>query len=76
MLVSTRFGNTPQLHVVKMPGGARKQITFFSDRVLGGGFRPHDPNTIFFVKDIGGGEFFQFYRFDVPTGEVTLLTDG
>jgi dipeptidyl aminopeptidase/acylaminoacyl peptidase len=76
MLISTRFGNTPQLHLVKMPGGARKQITFFADRVGGGQFRPHDPNTIVFGKDIGGGEFFQFYRFDVATGDITLLTDG
>ncbi|MDQ6801304.1 MAG: prolyl oligopeptidase family serine peptidase [Acidobacteriota bacterium] len=76
MLISTRFGNTPQLHVVKMPGGARQQLTFFSDRVLGGGFRPNDPNTILFVRDTGGGEFFQFYRFDVGTGEITLVTDG
>ena len=29
-----------------------------------------------FSKDIGGNEFFQFYRFDLATGEATLLTDG
>ncbi|HEX9500899.1 MAG TPA: hypothetical protein VGA10_04525 [Thermoanaerobaculia bacterium] len=76
MLITTRFGNTPQLHLVKMPGGARQQLTFFSDRVLGGGFRPNDPNTILFTRDIGGGEFFQLYRFDLRSGDVTLLTDG
>jgi dipeptidyl aminopeptidase/acylaminoacyl peptidase len=76
MLITTRFGNTPQLHLVRMPGGSRKQLTFYPDRVLGGQFRPRDPNTIVFSKDIGGGEFFQFYRFDVSTGDVTLLTDG
>jgi dipeptidyl aminopeptidase/acylaminoacyl peptidase len=76
MLIVTRFGNTPQLHLVKMPGGARKQLTFFPDRVLGGGFRPHDPNTVLFSKDVGGGEFYQLYRFDLPTGDITLLTDG
>jgi len=76
MLISTRFGNTPQLHLVKMPGGARKQLTLFPDRVLGAAFRPNDPNTIIFTKDVGGGEFFQLYRFDVGSGNVTLLTDG
>ena len=76
MLISTRFGNTPQLHLVKMPGGARQQLTFFDDRVLGGGFQPRDPNTILFVRDIGGGEFFQFYRFDLRSGDITLITDG
>ena len=28
------------------------------------------------MKDIGGGEWFQLYRYDVSTGDVTLLTDG
>src|SRR5438270_3107978 len=50
MLITTRFGNTTQLHLVKMPGGARQQLTFFADRVLGGGFQPNDPNTILFTK--------------------------
>jgi len=76
MLIITRFANTPQLHLVKMPGGARKQLTFFPDRVGGAQFRPGDPNTIIFSKDVGGGEFFQLYRFDLPTGDITLLTDG
>lgn len=76
MLVVTRFGDVPQLHMVKMPGGARRQLTFFADRVGGAQFHPRDPNTIFFSKDIGGGEFFQIYRFDLRTGEITLLTDG
>ena len=76
MLIITRFGNTPQLHLVKMPGGARKQLTFFPDRIGGAQYRPGDPNTIVFSKDVGGGEFFQLYRYDVPTGDITLLTDG
>ena len=75
-LISTRFGDAAQLHVVKMPGGARRQITFFADRVGGGSYRPHDPNTILIEKDTGGNEFFQLYRLDVPTGDITLLTDG
>jgi dipeptidyl aminopeptidase/acylaminoacyl peptidase len=76
MLISTRFGDVPQLHLVKMPGGARRQMTFFADRVSGGSFNPANGDMILFSKDVGGGEFFQFYRFDVPTGKITLLTDG
>jgi dipeptidyl aminopeptidase/acylaminoacyl peptidase len=76
MLVITRFAETPQLHLVKMPGGARRQLTFFDDRVADGRFRPNDPNTIVFSKDIGGGEFFQLYRDDLRSGDITLLTDG
>ncbi|PYY12893.1 MAG: peptidase S9, prolyl oligopeptidase, partial [Acidobacteria bacterium] len=29
-----------------------------------------------FSKDIGGGEWFQYYRYDVDSGDITLLTDG
>ena len=76
MLISTRFGDTPQLHLVKFPGGARTQLTFYPDRVGGGSFRPKTGASFVFSKDVGGNEFFQYYRFDVATGEATLLTDG
>src|SRR5881392_2459233 len=29
MLIGTRFADVPQVHLVKMPGGARTQLTFF-----------------------------------------------
>src|SRR2546427_13114397 len=35
MLISTRFGDTNQVHHVKFPGGARTQLTFFPDSVAG-----------------------------------------
>ena len=34
--ISTRFGNTNQLHVVDKPMGARRQITFFDEPINGG----------------------------------------
>src|ERR1700694_1844216 len=76
MLIATRFGDTPQLHLVKMPGGTRQQLTFFADPVGGGRFHPNGGDYILFSKDIGGGEWYQLYRYDVATGDVTLLTDG
>ena len=76
MLIATRFGDTPQLHLVKMPGGERQQLTFFADAVANGTFHPNGGDYIVFSKDIGGGEWFQLYRYDVTTGDVTLLTDG
>jgi len=75
MLISTRFADTPQVHMVKMPGGARSQLTFFPDRVGGAQYGPKG-DYFLFSKDIGGGEWFQFYRYDLATGDVTLLTDG
>ncbi|HUP44912.1 MAG TPA: prolyl oligopeptidase family serine peptidase [Thermoanaerobaculia bacterium] len=76
MLIRTRFGETTQLHLVKMPGGARTQLTFLDDRASGGSFRPGDPNTILFGRDAGGNEMYQVHRYDVSSGEITLLTDG
>jgi dipeptidyl aminopeptidase/acylaminoacyl peptidase len=76
MLITTRFGDTPQVHLVRQPLGARSQLTFYPDRVGGGSFRPKAGDSFVFSKDVGGAEFFQFYRYDTATGEVTLLTDG
>ncbi|HEU4594384.1 MAG TPA: alpha/beta fold hydrolase [Pyrinomonadaceae bacterium] len=76
MLISTRFGDTVQVHHVKFPGGARSQLTFFPERVAGASFRPKTGDFFIFAKDIGGNEFFQLFRQDVATGNVTMLTDG
>ncbi len=76
MLITTRFADTPQVHLVKMPGGDRRQVTFFPDRVAGASFQPTRGDYFVFLKDVGGGEFFQIYRYDLATGSVTLLTDG
>ncbi|HEU4414741.1 MAG TPA: prolyl oligopeptidase family serine peptidase [Candidatus Angelobacter sp.] len=75
MLIGTRFADVPEIHLVKMPGGERTQLTFFPDRTGGGHFGPKG-DYFTFSKDIGGGEWFQFYRYDLASGSVTLLTDG
>jgi dipeptidyl aminopeptidase/acylaminoacyl peptidase len=76
MLIATRFAETPQLHLVKMPEGARQQLTFFADSVGAARFHPNGGDYIVFAKDIGGGEWYQLYRYDMKAGNVTLLTDG
>jgi len=76
MLIGTRFGDTVQVHEVRMAGGARTQLTFFPDRVAGASYHPHQGDYFVFEKDVGGGEWFQFYRYDVASGEIALLTDG
>jgi dipeptidyl aminopeptidase/acylaminoacyl peptidase len=76
LLIGTRFGNTFQAHLVKMPGGARQQLTFSSDPVYGGRFQPTAGEYMVFQRDIGGGEWYQLYRYDLATGDITLLTDG
>jgi dipeptidyl aminopeptidase/acylaminoacyl peptidase len=76
MLINTRFADTPQVHLVKTPGGARTQLTFFKEPARGGLLRPKAGDCFVFSKDAGGNEFFQLYRYDLATGDVTLLTDG
>src|SRR5882757_5429413 len=73
MLIATRFADTAQLHVVKMPGGERQQLTFFADAVGNGRFHPNGGDYILFAKDIGGGEWYQLYRYDVGSGDVVLF---
>lgn len=76
VLVSTRFADSPQLHLVKMPGGARHQLTFLPEPVGGGSFRPKTGELIVFAQDKGGGEFYQLFRYDLADGRISLLTDG
>jgi dipeptidyl aminopeptidase/acylaminoacyl peptidase len=76
MLVITRFADVPQVHLVKMPGGDRSQLTFYSDIVEEAHFNPKRGDYFVFSKDVGGGEFYQLYRDDLASGDVTLLTDG
>ena len=76
MLISTRFADTAQVHHLKSPGGARTQLTFFKEPVRSASLQPVDGNYFCFARDVGGGEFYQNFRFDLETGTTTLLTDG
>lgn len=76
MLIGTRFGNTYQAHIVKMPEGARHQLTFFPEPVYGGLFHPKGGDYFVYQKDVGGGEWYQFFRYDLATGSSAMLTDG
>jgi len=76
MLITTRFADTNQVHLVRQPMGARTQLTFFPDRVVGAMFDPVAGEFFVFQKDIAGGERYQYHRYDLASGDVTLLTDG
>ena len=72
MLISTRFGNTAQVHRVAMPMGSREQLSFEVEPV-GGRWSPSG-DVLVVSKDRGGDEFFQLYT--LAEGLLTLLTDG
>ncbi|MEI7705643.1 MAG: alpha/beta fold hydrolase [Deltaproteobacteria bacterium] len=76
VLITTRFGQTAQLHVVDRAMGARTQVTFGKEPVTSGAFQPGNPAIVYFRRDVGGSENWQIHRLDRRTGEVQLLTDG
>ena len=76
MIISTRFADSSQVHLVKAPGAARTQLTFYKERVSSPGFEPLNGDFIVFAKDSGGNENFQLYRCDFASGKTTMLTDG
>src|SRR3954471_11461288 len=52
LLISTRFAETPQLHTLSQPLGARTQITFFKEPVTNGRYCPDaNYNGIIYSKD-------------------------
>jgi len=75
LLISTRFGDTSQLHHVAFPGGDRRQITFYKEPVSSGSYG-NKPGWLIFNRDVGGNEMGQIYRFDLATGKETQLTKG
>ena len=76
VLINTRFADTAQVHHVKMPLGARTQLTFYKEPARGGAFRPKTGDCFVFAKDVGGNEFYQLFRYDLATGDVAMITDG
>jgi dipeptidyl aminopeptidase/acylaminoacyl peptidase len=76
LLILTRFANANQVHRVRMPLGARYQLTFFNEPVGSPMYEPKSGAYFLFTKDTGGNEFAQIYRDNLVTGELALLTDG
>ena len=76
LLIRTRFAESPQLHEVAMPMGARTQLTFYRDPVSDGPYRPGDPDQVVYSLNEGGAENFQLFLLDRRTGRARRFTDG
>jgi len=72
MLISTRFGDTAQIHRVAQPLGARTQLTFFGEPITNAKTRP-GTSTYLYPRDVGGAEYYQAYLRDLA-GHETQLT--
>ncbi len=76
MLVSTRFGNSVQLHLVEQPGGRREQLTFFDEPVNGRFIPGVSDGSLLLSVDNGGNENVQLWRLDRKKFRTQLLSDG
>src|SRR5215470_11292055 len=77
VLISTRFGNTNQLHKVTQPGAARTQLTFYDEPVANSVFVPGSGGgRILLLRDVGGSEDYQVFHLDVKAGRAQMLTGG
>jgi dipeptidyl aminopeptidase/acylaminoacyl peptidase len=75
ILIATRFAEVNQLHRVDMPGGARHQLTYYSEPIGQVATQPRGDKLVF-TRDAGGSEFAQLFLLDPETGTATMLTDG
>lgn len=72
MLITTRFGDTYQIHRVARPGGARVQLTFFAEPINDAQVVPGTSNYLY-PRDVGGAEYYQAYVRTL-TGAETQIT--
>jgi dipeptidyl aminopeptidase/acylaminoacyl peptidase len=76
LLVTTRFGETDQLHRVQQPLGQRQQLTFGREPVRNGRARPGHPEQLLYLQDKGGDENQQLWLLSLADGQRRLLSDG
>lgn len=75
ILISTRFGETSQIHRVDQPLGARSQLTYYDEPVGGASIRPGSSGEFGFSRDRGGDEYYQLFAFDTASGGVRQISE-
>jgi len=78
MLITTRFGETDQIHRVMAPMGMREQLTFHRERVTGAVVAPgEDPHYGFaYGREAGRDGLAQLHYFNLATHESRWLING
>jgi dipeptidyl aminopeptidase/acylaminoacyl peptidase len=81
MIITTSFNSnptTPQIHLVDGPGRDRRQLTWMDRGVsatVNASFAPTDPDSFVFQYD-STAELRSLYRFDLTTGETSLVAEA
>jgi len=77
LLISTRFGDTEQIHRVMMPMGDREQLTFAREPVsVARAPQSSVAPGFVFLRDQGGNENSQVHYFDLNSRAIRMLTGG
>jgi dipeptidyl aminopeptidase/acylaminoacyl peptidase len=76
IVITTRFGQTAQAHLVSQPLGARRQLTFRDEPVNDLSFVPGSATSLTYRSDIGGNETYQLFHADLKAGRSVRWTDG
>ena len=75
LLISRRAGDASQVFRVETPGGKPEQYTSFPDPVSRASYPPAPADHFLFVKDEGGNERYQVWRYDLKDRKTTRLTE-
>lgn len=75
MLITTRFGDTNQLHRVAAPGAVRAQLTWFPEPVADAVAVPGSSRFIL-SRDTGGDEWFQLELMEAGKPPIRLTEPG
>ena len=77
MYITTRFAETPQVHHVAAPGGARRQLTFSTERAFLTAFwRGPGTTSSSMPWTKAGPRIYQLFLQDRTGGEPRRITDG
>jgi len=74
LLIATRFGDTRQLHRVRLPLGAREQLTFAPAGVEAGAARPYASDSFVFAAPAADGTESRLYLQRTEDHQLTALT--
>jgi Tol biopolymer transport system component len=76
VLIRTRFGETEQIHRVRMPLGMREQVSFATGGVNAAQARPYASDALAYLEPLHGGQTTRLSLQRLDTHELIALTDG
>jgi dienelactone hydrolase len=76
MLIATRFGDTEQIHRLRMPLGMREQLSYAPAGVAAAAARPYASDALVYLEPHHGGDSSQLLLQRLTDNSLTPLTDG